>query len=126
MNTLSNVNDRRGGTNPPYDGLTSNVILEVQSHQQDEKHPPVVVPYYEMLNFIKLTSVDNEHIKLVEPERCHYKSGDKVRIVEGDFAGVVGRVARISGQQRVVVEINGLCMVATAYIPSAFLVIYSS
>ena len=89
--------------------------------QQDEKHPPVVVPYYEMLNFIKLTSVDNEHIKLVEPERCHYKSGDKVRIVEGDFAGVVGRVARISGQQRVVVEINGLCMVATAYIPSAFL-----
>ena len=36
MNTLSNVNDRRGGTNPPYDGLTSNVILEVQSHQQDE------------------------------------------------------------------------------------------
>lgn len=227
MNTLSNVNDRRGGTNPPNDGLTSNVILEVQSHQQDEnsntgvsslyvpienhqwfvlratynrvekdietlekkvayvyipkhyviqykngkkkrvlepllpnlvfvystqchleelfreendlnhlrfyrdktkdisqqdeKHPPVVVPYYEMLNFIKLTSVDSEHIKLVEPEHCHYKSGDKVRIVEGDFAGVVGRVARIAGQQRVVVEINGLCMVATAYIPSAFL-----
>ena len=74
-----------------------------------------------MLNFIKLTSVESEHIKLVEPERCHYKSGDKVRIVEGDFAGVVGRVARIAGQQRVVVEINGLCMVATAYIPSAFL-----
>ena len=36
MNTLSNVNDRRGGTNPPNDGLTSNVILEVKSHQQDE------------------------------------------------------------------------------------------
>lgn len=227
MNTLSNVNDRRGGTNPPNVGLTSNVILEVQSHQQDEnsntgvsslyvpivnhqwfvlratynrveknletlekkvahvyipkhfviqhkdgkkkrmlepllpnlifvystqshleqlfreendlnhlrfyrdktkdvsqydeKHPPIVVPYYEMMNFIKLTSVDSEHIKLVEPEHCHYKSGDKVRIVDGDFAGVVGRVARIAGQQRVVVEINGLCMVATAYIPSAFL-----
>ena len=89
--------------------------------QQDEKHPPVVVPYYEMLNFIKLTSVESEHIKLVEHEHCHYKSGDKVRIIDGDFAGVVGRVARIAGQQRVVVEINGLCMVATAYIPSAFL-----
>jgi transcription antitermination factor NusG len=74
-----------------------------------------------MLNFIKLTSVKSEHIKLVEPELCHYKSGDKVRIVEGDFEGVVGRVARIAGQQRVVVEINGLCMVTTAYIPSAFL-----
>jgi transcription antitermination factor NusG len=74
-----------------------------------------------MLNFIKLTSVESEHIKLVEPEHCHYKSGDKVRIVEGDFAGVIGRVARIAGQQRVVVELNKLCMVATAYIPSAFL-----
>ena len=90
--------------------------------QQDGKHPPIVVPYYEMLNFIKLTSVDNEHIKLVELEHCHYKSGDKVRIVEGDFAGVVGRVARIAGQQRVVVELNKLCMVATAYIPTVFLI----
>lgn len=89
--------------------------------QKDEKHPPVVISHYEMLNFIKLTSVENEHIKLVEPEHCHYKSGDKVRIVDGDFAGIVGRVARIAGQQRVVVEINGLCMIATAYIPSAFL-----
>ena len=89
--------------------------------QQDGKHPPIVVPYYEMLNFIKLISVDSEHIKLIEPEHCHYKSGDKVCIVEGDFTGVVGRVARIAGQQRVVVELNKLCMVATAYIPSAFL-----
>ena len=227
MNTLSNVNDRRGGTNPPYDGLTSNVILEVQSHQQDEnsntgvsslyvpienyqwfvlratynrvekdidtlkksvayvyipkhhviqnkngkkkrvlepllpnlvfvystqshleelfrkendlnhlrfyrdktkvvsqqdeKHPPVVVPYYEMLNFIRLTSVESEHIKLVEPENCHYKNGDKVLIVDGDFTGVEGRVARVAGQQRVVIEMKGVCIVATAYIPSAFL-----
>lgn len=227
MNTLSNVNDRRGGTNPPYDGLTSNVILEVQSHQldensntgvsslyvpienyqwfvlratynrvekdidtlkksvayvyipkhhviqnkngkkkrvlepllpnlvfvystqshleelfrkendlnhlrfyrdktkvvsqQDEKHPPIVVPYYEMLNFIRLTSVESEHIKLVEPENCHYKNGDKVLIVDGDFTGVEGRVARVAGQQRVVIEMKGVCIVATAYIPSAFL-----
>lgn len=227
MNTLSNVNDRRGGIIPPNVRLTSDVILEVQSHQQDEnsntgvsshyvyivnhhwfvlratynrvekdidtlkknvayvyipkhyvilnkngkkkrvlkpllpnlvfvystqkhleqlfrekndlnhlrfyrdktkdvsqqneKHPPIVVPFYEMLNFIRLTSVESEHIKLVEPEHCHYKSGDKVRIVDGDFAGVVGQVARIAGQQRVVVEINGLCLIATAYIPSAFL-----
>ena len=62
-----------------------------------------------------------EEAELVEPELCHYKSGDKVRVVDGDFEGVVGRVARIAGQQRVVVEINGLCMVATAYIPKSFI-----
>ena len=31
---------------------------------------------------------------------------------------VVGKVARIAGQQRIVVEISGLCLVATAYIPT--------
>jgi hypothetical protein len=46
MNTLSNVNDRRGGTNPPNDGLTSNVILEVQSHQQDENSNTGVFSLY--------------------------------------------------------------------------------
>ena len=89
--------------------------------QFDEKHPPVVVPYHQMLNFIKLTSVESDHIKLVELKYCHYKSGDMVRIVDGDFAGVVGRVARIAGQQRVVVELQDVCIIATAYIPSAFI-----
>ena len=85
------------------------------------KNPPLVVPEDEMLNFINVTSVDNEHIMVVEPERCHYRSGDKVRIVGGDFKGVEGKVARVSGQQRVVVEIRGLCLIATAYIPTAFI-----
>lgn len=85
------------------------------------KHPPMVIPYNEMMNFIRLTSVENEHIRLVTPEHCHYKSGDRVRIVDGDFVDVEGRVARIAGQQRVVVEMRGVCLVATAYIPSAFL-----
>lgn len=85
------------------------------------KHPPLVVPHDEMLNFIRLTSVESEHIKLVEPEHCHYKSGDKVRVVQGNFSGVEGRIARVSGQQRVVVELRGLCSIATAYIPTAFL-----
>lgn len=85
------------------------------------KNPPLVIPYHSMMNFIRVTSIDNEHIKVVSPEQCHYKSGDLVRVVEGDFAGVEGRVARVSGQQRVVVAIEGLCLVTTAYIPSAFI-----
>lgn len=86
-------------------------------------NPPLVVGDKEMENFIKVTSIDNEHVRIVNPEQCHYKSGDLVRIVEGNFEGVVGRVARVAGQQRVVVEIKGVCAAVTAYIPSAFLVI---
>lgn len=91
--------------------------------EEGDKNPPLVVGYKEMINFIKVTSIDNEHVRIVNPEQCHYKSGELVRIVEGDFEGVVGRVARVAGQQRVVVEIKGVCAAVTAYIPSAFLII---
>lgn len=81
----------------------------------------MTVGYNEMMNFIRVTSLNNEHVRLVESQHCHYKSGDKVRIVDGDFAGVEGRVARVAGQQRVVIELPGVCLVATAYIPTAFI-----
>lgn len=88
---------------------------------QDGKNPPLIINYQEMMNFIRLTSIDDEHIKIVDAQHCHYKSGDLVRITNGKFKGIVGRVARVGGQQTVVVEIEGLCLVATAYVPSAFL-----
>lgn len=44
-----------------------------------------------------------------------------VRIIDGKFKGVVGRVARYQGQQRVGIVIDGLLTIATAYVPTAFL-----
>lgn len=85
------------------------------------KNPPLTIDYATMLNFICVTSVDNRHIRVVQPQNCHYKSGDTVKIVDGEFKGVEGKVARVAGQQRVVVELADLCMVATAYIPTAFI-----
>lgn len=84
------------------------------------KNPPLTIPYEEMMNFIRATSVDNEHIRLVSPEQCRYKSGDLVRVVEGDFKGIIGKVARVQGQQCVVIEVEGLCLVATTYVPTGF------
>ena len=74
-----------------------------------------------MNNFIDATNVDDEHLRVVNLSQCHFKSGDKVRVVEGAFRGVQGYVARVAGQQRVIVTIEGLCSIATAYIPSAFI-----
>lgn len=85
------------------------------------KHPPLTIPFDAMTNFIKATSTESDHVRIVSNEQCHYKSGDIVKVIDGEFKGITGRVARIAGQQRVVVEIAGLCIVATAYIPSAFL-----
>ena len=78
----------------------------------DGKNVPLTVGYNEMMSFIKATSVDNEHVMLVDQSQCHYKNGDIVRVIEGDFIGVVGRVAKVAGQQRVVVEFDGLCTVS--------------
>ncbi len=89
--------------------------------EDNGKHPPLTIPFTSMTNFIKATSTDSEHVRIVSAEQCHYKSGDIVKVIDGEFKGVTGRVARIAGQQRVVVEITGLCLVATAYIPSIFL-----
>lgn len=88
---------------------------------EEGKNPPLTVPYADMMNFIRVTNVESQHIMLVTKEQCHFKSGDRVKIIDGDFVGVEGRVARVAGQQRVVVEVEGVCLVTTAYVPSAFI-----
>lgn len=89
------------------------------------KNPPLVVPKKEMDNFKKLTDIDDEHIRVVDESQLRYCKGDIVRVTDGAFCGIVGKVAKITGQQRVVVEIPGLCNIATAYIPKAFLEVIS-
>lgn len=84
------------------------------------KNPPLTVPPAAMKNFIRATSTSSEHMRLVNPAKCSFKGGELVEIIDGEFVGVKGRVARIAGQQRVVVTIQ-VCTVATAYIPTAFL-----
>ena len=87
----------------------------------DGKNPPLVVPANSMENFIKLTSIDDEHILLIDEVNGTYKQGEFVRIVDGTFKGIKGRVTKITGQKRVIVELPGLCCVATAYVPKAFI-----
>ena len=89
--------------------------------KSDGKNPPLVVPNESMDNFIKLTRIDNEHILLIDEVNGNFKIGDKVRVIAGSFIGIEGRLAKITGQKRVIVELQGLCSVATAYIPKAFL-----
>ena len=90
--------------------------------KSDGKNPPLVVPANSMENFIKLTSIDDEHILLIDEINGTYKQGDYVRIIEGSFKGIEGRVTKITGQKRVIVELPGLCSVATAYIPKGFII----
>ena len=88
-------------------------------HLQDNpnRNPPLIIGDEAMNNFIRLTSIKNSHIIHVTSNNIQFKLGDNVVVTEGEFKGVHGRVARIAGQQRVVVELFDGCLVATAYVP---------
>ena len=87
----------------------------------EQKNPPLTISLSEMTRFVKATCTKNKHLLFVEPSQCHYKGGEMVKILEGPFKGIEGKVARISGQQRVVISLTKIGLISTAYIPTAFL-----
>lgn len=82
---------------------------------------PLIVPDYQMesLKIICAADADNTIVSSIEVPK--FEKGQLVKVIDGVFKGVVGRVARWQGQQRVGVVIDGLVTVVTAYVPSAFL-----
>jgi transcription antitermination factor NusG len=90
----------------------------VDDHQ---KNPPLTISDEEMNRFIHATCNMNKHLLFVQPSQCHFRGGELVRVIDGPFAGVEGRVARVAGQQRVVISLSGIGLISTAYIPTAFI-----
>lgn len=82
---------------------------------------PLIVPDNQMESLKIICATDVEDVIVIPDGIQKFSKGQLVRIVDGNFKGVIGRVARFQGQQRVAVIIDGLLTVATAYIPSAFL-----
>ena len=85
------------------------------------KKTPLIVPdnQIESLKIICAADADNTFVSLIKVPK--FEKGQLVRVIDGNFKGVIGRVARWHGQQRVAVIVEGLVTMATAYIPSAFL-----
>ena len=82
---------------------------------------PLIVPDYQMesLKIICAADADNTIVSLAEVPK--FEKGQLVRVIDGAFKGVIGRVARWQGQQRVGVVVSDLVTVVTAYVPSAFI-----
>ena len=82
---------------------------------------PLIVPDNQMdsLKIICAADADNTFVSLVKVPK--FEKGQLVKVIDGVFKGVVGRVARWQGQQRVGVVVDDLVTMVTAYIPSAFL-----
>lgn len=113
---------------PLYTVMQEPAVRALCSYYYDHFHqiaegynPPLVVPDKPMESFITALTADSHDVRVVTPEYVHYKSGDIVRVIAGQFKGVEGRVARAAGQQRVIINITGLCLIATAYVPTGCL-----
>lgn len=82
---------------------------------------PLIVPDYQMESLKIICAAEAADILFVPSDVEKFKTGQRVRITEGAFKGVIGKVARWQGQQRVAIIIEGLLTIASAYVPSAFL-----
>ena len=85
------------------------------------KKTPLIVPDNQMdsLKIICAADADNTFVSLVKVPK--FEKGQLVKVIDGVFKGVTGRVARWQGQQRVGVVLEDLVTVVTASVPSAFL-----
>lgn len=85
------------------------------------RYVPLVIPDRQMEEFRRWNGVDDEHKLFVPEAEMTLKPGALVRVTNGKFAGMQGRVCRLQGQTRVGIGIDGLGTLFTAYIPKAFL-----
>lgn len=77
---------------------------------------PMVVPDRQMHSFIAVAGNYDEQIVYLDAAEVNLKKGDRVRITGGVFEGVEGEFLRVKGDRRVVVAIQGVMAVATAFV----------
>lgn len=87
----------------------------------DEDHL-LTIPDRQMQSFIKVASVQDDRIAYLDPSSDFLsRPGRRVRITDGDFKDAEGVIKRIKNNRRVVVEVKGICAVAIAFVPSAWI-----
>lgn len=90
-------------------------------HFSPNEAKPLTVSNRDLWNFRQVLNADSDQQLIIRQEEVvHFKSDDLVEITDGPFKGVTGRVARVLGQQRVVVRLIDT-LAATSYIPTPLL-----
>lgn len=103
--------------------LEKNLMGNARLYRQtyDEVIKPVIIPEKQMRMFIQVSSGNQDGLDYFEDGAFSWQKGVRVRVTGGRFEGLEGEIKRIRGDHRLVVSIEGICAVATAYIPQCFL-----
>lgn len=99
----------------------ANTKLPIRYIMNPATKKPVVVPEYQMKNFIAVAGTNDEQLEYLDVKPGKFTRGDRVRILGGPFEGAEGVLQRIKGTHRVVVSIEGIVAVATTVIHPSLL-----
>lgn len=89
----------------------------------DANHTPeiITVPDKQMANFMRVSSVVDDHVVYLRYEDFLNKEGKRVKVIDGNFAGVEGVIKRIKRDRVVVVLLQDVAAVAITHLPPAYL-----
>ena len=84
---------------------------------------PIIVPEYQMQQFIKVCNTHNDKLVYLAPEEINLKEGTSVKIIGGAFDGVIGSFVKVdkSRKKRVVVLVQGIAAVMVAEFTDGYL-----
>lgn len=83
---------------------------------------PAPVSQKEMDIFRIVTSTRDSDLQYIGESVPGLQKGDRVRVLSGPFAGAEGYIRRIKNDRRLLVEIEGVAVVATPFIHPSLLV----
>ena len=76
----------------------------------------------EMRSFILVTSAGaGRNVKYFGADAPEYRTGDRVRVIDGIYKGAEGYIKRIKKDRKLVVSVTGVAVVAVSYIHPSFL-----
>ena len=91
-------------------------------YKMADRKTDAVIPDKQMAMFRMVCSSGADGLEFFsDDDMTRYKTGDRVRVLEGPLKGAEGYIKRIRKDRRLLVSIEGFIAVATSYIPPQFL-----
>ena len=110
-----------GGERPPCIELTLDTLPEVQKPGLVENSQTGVSAIYYQIDSLKnICTAENTDVMLASSTAWQFKAGRSVNVIDVIFKGIVGKLTRYQGQQRVAVIIDALLTIASACVSSIF------
>ena len=95
---------------------TAGTQLPIRYIMDRETNQPITIPETQMRSFIAVAGSHDQQVVYLDPTTITFKKGERVRVTGGLFEGVEGEFVRVKGDRRVVVSIQGVMAIATAFI----------